>query len=251
MAPNDQYSPVPFRGAPGSATQNSFLYADAHGDLSQTTARAPQSTPAGHGQTNPPSSALHPLATKLAAMEEENNQLRMELDKLRREQIVQSQLKPTSQQQLLTHARNQLLELGKELGLHLAFDANMTCVVGSDERNTIIVTCDIPTERLYIYSTLCSSIPEDPDSRLRLYEVLLEGAMLGRDMAGGGCGITLSTGLVMMSTSIDLRHSDVTALRETAPIFVESLVRWRNTVADLCPRESYLPRRQAPQAPLY
>ena len=199
--------------------------------------------------------AQHPLATKLAAIEEENRALREELETLKRQQIVANQLKPTSQQQLLTHAKNMLSELGKELGMHLSFDTNMTCVVGTEERNTIIVTCDMPTERLYIYSTIASSIPEDPHLRMTLYEALLEGAMLGRDMAGGGCGITLSTGLVMMSTSIALRHSDVTALRETAPVFVESLLRWRNIISDLLNsygedvRSHSQPHRAAPAPP--
>lgn len=192
--------------------------------------------------------APHPSTAKMNVLEDDNKALRAEVDQLKRELLVAGQLKPTSNQQLITHAKNMLSELGKELGMHLAFDTNLTCVVGSDERNAMIVTCDIPTERLYLYSTLSASIPENPQLRLQLYETLLEGAMLGRDMAGGGCGITMETGLVMMSTSIDLRHTDVTALRSTAPIFVESLVRWRNVVEDIL-QSAHHPTRAPPPPP--
>lgn len=169
------------------------------------------------------------------ALEEANAQLLEEVHRLRSELATARDFQPAVGQSMLSHAKANLVELGKDLGMHLAFDVNLTCVVGADERNTILITFDAPTERLYLYSTLLNFIPDDVRTRMQLYETLLEGAMLGRDMAGGGCGISLSSGIVLMSTSIDLKHCNRFALRDAAPPFVECLLRWRGVIAQLVP----------------
>ena len=175
-------------------------------------------------------SASHPLQSKILLLEEENTKLKKELEVARLETDRRKPRVPGDS--LLAIATANLTELGKELGAHLVFDQNLTCVVGNDERHTILVTLDIATERLYVYSTLLSSIPDDPTRRLRLYETLLDGALLGRDMAGGGCGISLQSNIVMMSTSIQLKHTDSLALRDVVPSFVEALQRWRAVVSE-------------------
>lgn len=180
------------------------------------------------------SAAQHPLMAKVTALEEENRHLREELERMRRTESKHAHLQP-AQPSILVNARANLGELSKELGMHLAFDDNLCCVVGADEGSTIILTVDPPTERLYMYSTLSTTIPDDPVLRLRLFENVLEWAMLGRDMAGGGAGVCTRSGIVMMSTSIDLKHSDSGALRDAAPVFVESLTRWRAAAGAIAP----------------
>eukprot|EP01065_Artemidia_motanka_P023456 TRINITY_DN2803_c0_g1_i1.p1 TRINITY_DN2803_c0_g1~~TRINITY_DN2803_c0_g1_i1.p1 ORF type:complete len:592 (+),score=273.77 TRINITY_DN2803_c0_g1_i1:58-1776(+) len=132
-------------------------------------------------------------------------------------------------------ARQNLAEFGQELGVQhqLDFDENMTCVVGVEQKYTILLTYDQSTERLYVYSTLLTYLPKDEQLRLRLFETLLEGALLGRDMSGGGVGVSVKNELILMATSIDLRHSDSSALREVAPQFVECLIKWRAAVRDV------------------
>lgn len=194
------------------------------------------------------------MLSRNTALEEENMKLRHELQAARREQDA---LRRTNRpgDNVLASAKANLVELGNELGLHLSFDANLTCVVGSEEKNTILVTFDPATERLYLYSTVLTYLPEDAAMRLRLYEALLEGALLGRDMAGGGVGISVQSGLVMMSTTVDLRHSDAFALRDITPRFVEALVRWRSVVSDLlvqgplAPGSEFAPPSRAPPPP--
>ena len=134
----------------------------------------------------------------------------------------------------LTLARQNLAEFGRDIGVgeQLDFDENLTCVVGLEQRYTILLTYDNTTERLYVYSTLLSYLPQDHAARLRLYEALLEGALLGREMCGGGVGLSMKNELLLMSTSIDLKHSDCSALRHVAPTFVDCLVKWRQLVKE-------------------
>ncbi|KAJ9463981.1 hypothetical protein DIPPA_05500 [Diplonema papillatum] len=131
-------------------------------------------------------------------------------------------------------AKRNLAEFGRELGVEaeLDFDDNLTCVVGVEQRYTILLTYDQTTERLYIYSTLLTYLPKEPAVRLKLYEMLLEGALMGREMSGGGVGLSMKNELLLMATSVDLKHSDVNALKSVAPVFVDCLVRWRQTVKD-------------------
>ena len=177
----------------------------------------------------------HPVMTKLSALEEENRALRQQIEQMRKQESQRAFLQPGTQLTVVANANANLAELSKELGLHLALDDNLSCVVGFDEANTLILTVDPPTERMYMYSTLATTLPEDPVMRLRLYESVLEWALLGRDMAGGGVGVCTRSGILMMSTSIDLRHANAMALKDVAPVFVESLVRWRNAVDTVRP----------------
>ena len=134
----------------------------------------------------------------------------------------------------LALARASLAEFGRDIGVgdQLDFDENLTCVVGLEQRYTILLAYDAKTERLYVYSTLLSYLPDDAGTQLRLYEALLEGALLGREMCGGGVGLSLKNKLLLLSTSIDLRHSDPHALKDVVPGFVDCLVRWRQAVKE-------------------
>ena len=71
---------------------------------------------------------------------------------------------------------------------------------------------------------------------------------MGREMSGGGVGLSMKCELLLMSTSIDLRHSDTGALRSLAPDFVEALVKWRQTVKQLLVEETNTANPQLPAA---
>jgi hypothetical protein len=130
-------------------------------------------------------------------------------------------------------ASENLAVLAQELGVpRLDLDDNNTCVVSVDDKYTLLVTFDAATERLYLYSTLTTFIPKDPQVKLKLYELLLEGSLLGRDMCGGGVGASLKNDFVLMSTSIYLPKAQPTSLKSVVPLFVESLIRWRSRVRE-------------------
>eukprot|EP01062_Namystynia_karyoxenos_P014352 TRINITY_DN15166_c0_g1_i2.p1 TRINITY_DN15166_c0_g1~~TRINITY_DN15166_c0_g1_i2.p1 ORF type:complete len:508 (+),score=148.28 TRINITY_DN15166_c0_g1_i2:95-1618(+) len=155
-------------------------------------------------------------------------------------EVLRTRPPPRGAQSGIQLARQNLAEFGQELGVQheLDFDENMTCVVGVEQKYTILLTYDQSTERLYMYSTLLTYLPKDEQLRLRLFETLLEGALLGRDMSGGGVGVSVKNELILMAASIDLRHSDSAALRDVAPQFVESLIKWRAAVRDVLERHA-------------
>lgn len=180
--------------------------------------------------------AMHVHQQEKEQLEVDNAHLKRELEALRLEldatRMSNKQINPV--ESLLENAKRNLLELGKEIGMHLVLDQQLSCTIGTDERHTLLLSFDAPTERLYVFSSLLNSIPSDPNLKLRLYEALLDGAFLGRDMAGGGCGVSLQNGIVMMATSIQLRHCGPHALKDLVPVFIESLMRWRGVAEQIC-----------------
>eukprot|EP01065_Artemidia_motanka_P015606 TRINITY_DN19356_c0_g1_i1.p1 TRINITY_DN19356_c0_g1~~TRINITY_DN19356_c0_g1_i1.p1 ORF type:complete len:544 (+),score=123.12 TRINITY_DN19356_c0_g1_i1:62-1633(+) len=145
-------------------------------------------------------------------------------------------LSPPSARCARTMAELNLAEFASALGQPLHFGDSLTCVVEIDEKYTVLVTYDQATERLYIYSSLLTSIPQDPAVRLKLYEWLLEGALLGRDMAGGGVGLSARNDFILLSSSIDLTSCTTSALRNAMPPYLESLRRWRRRIRELLAR---------------
>ncbi|KAL7707797.1 Ubiquitin family/Tir chaperone protein (CesT) family [Lotmaria passim] len=110
---------------------------------------------------------------------------------------------------------------------------NDTCVVPLSDTLNMLVTLDRETEHLYLYVALLDKLPASPVQRMRLYEMLLQGALLGKDMAGGGAGLSTESNLILMSISADLRHNGALALAAAAPSFVKSAQLWRKMVDEL------------------
>lgn len=133
---------------------------------------------------------------------------------------------------LYQSAAENLRLLGEALHTPLQLGHELTCSVGTGE-TTIFFTLDPPTERLYIYATLLTSLPEEEALRLKLYEVLLQGSLLSREVCGGGVGVSTESGVVLLSTSLPVKHCGSRALVETVPPFVTALNRWRRLLGEL------------------
>jgi Tir chaperone protein (CesT) family len=132
------------------------------------------------------------------------------------------------------NAEANLKEFGKELGLHgLEFDENNTCILGIDDQFSMHLTFEPNSDRLYIYSPLLDGLPPDDATRLKLYERLLEGSMLGGQMAGGGVGVATTEGLILLHCTLDMQHAEAQALRAFAPLYVETVEKWRKACEDL------------------
>ncbi|MBN4066578.1 CesT family type III secretion system chaperone [Simkania negevensis] len=132
------------------------------------------------------------------------------------------------------NAEENLKEFGKELGLEgLEFDENNTCILGIDDEFSMHLTYEPNSDRLYLYSPILDGLPKDNKFKLKLYERLLEGAMLGGQMAGGGCGVAVAEELILMHCTIDMAHAVASALRAFAPLYVETVERWRKIALDL------------------
>lgn len=134
----------------------------------------------------------------------------------------------------LENAKENLKEFGKELGLEgLEFDENNTCILGIDDEFSLHLTYEPNSKRLYLYSPLLDGLPRDDKTRLRLYERLLEGSMLGGQMAGGGVGVAVKEELILMHCTLDMEHAVSSALRAFAPLYVETVEKWRKSCSEI------------------
>ena len=137
------------------------------------------------------------------------------------------------------NAKANLREFGKELKLEgLDFDENNTCILGIDNTFSLHITYEPNSDRLYLYSPILDGLPKDDKIRLKLYERLLEGSMLGGQMAGGGVGVAIKEELILMHCVLDMGLGvDASALRRFAALFVETVERWRKIVQKVCAGE--------------
>jgi hypothetical protein len=134
----------------------------------------------------------------------------------------------------LENAKENLKEFGKELGLEgLNYDENNTCILGIDDEFSMHLTYEPNSDRLYIYSPLLDGLPRNEGIRLKLYEKLLEGSMLGGQMAGGGVGVAVKEELILMHCVIDMAYAIPSLLRAFAPLFVETVEKWRTVCRDI------------------
>lgn len=134
----------------------------------------------------------------------------------------------------LENAKANLKEFGKELNLELAFDENYTCILGIDNTFSLHITYEPNSDRLYLYSPILDGLPKDDKIRLRLYESLMEGSMLGGQMAGGGIGVAVPEELILMHCVLEMGvGADASALRRFAPLFVEAVERWREKAKNI------------------
>jgi hypothetical protein len=133
------------------------------------------------------------------------------------------------------NAKANLKEFAKELNLEgLAFDENNTCILGIDNEFSLHLTYEPNSDRLYIYAPILDGLPKDEKLKLRLYEILLEGSMLGGQMAGGGVGVAVPEELILMHCVLEMGvGTDASALRRFAPLFVETVEKWRSKVKDI------------------
>jgi hypothetical protein len=146
------------------------------------------------------------------------------------------------------NAKENLKEFGKELGLEgLTYDENNTCILGIDDEFSMHLTYEPNSDRLYVYSPLLDGLPKDDKIRLKLYEALLEGSMLGGQMAGGGVGVAVKEELILMHCVIDMAYAVPSLLRAFAPLYVETVERWRKICRDIC--EGRKPTIEMPKPP--
>ena len=148
----------------------------------------------------------------------------------------------------LENAKANLEDFGKELNLEgLTFDENYTCILGIDNTFSLHLTFEPNSNRLYLYSPILDGLPKDDKIRLNLYEALLEGSMLGGQMAGGGVGVAVKEELILMHCVLEMGiGTDASALRRFAPLFVEAVEKWRDRVQKILEGRDEGPSMTAP-----
>src|SRR6202158_5136656 len=148
----------------------------------------------------------------------------------------------------MENAKSNLKEFGKELNLEgLEFDENNTCILGIDDEFSLHITYEPNSKRLYLYSPLIDGLPRDDKTRLKLYERLLEGSLLGGQMAGGGVGVAVQEELILIHITLDMEFAVSSALRAIAPLYVETVEKWRKICLEI--KEGRDDGSKAPSAP--
>ena len=134
----------------------------------------------------------------------------------------------------IENAKANLAELGKELGLEgLVFDENNTCILGIDDDFSMHLTFEPHSDRLYIYSPLIDGLPKNDQILLKLYTKLLEGSMLGGQMAGGGVGVATKEELILLHCVLDMAYAEPSMLRAFTALYVETVEKWRTVCRDI------------------
>ena len=147
------------------------------------------------------------------------------------------------------HRFDAILRRRARVARDLDFDENSTCILGIDNTFSLHLTYEKNSDRMYLYSPILDGLPKDDKIRLKLYERLLEGSMLGGQMAGGGIGVAPKEELILLHCVIDMGLGvDAAALRRFAPLFVETVEKWREIVGKILAGEDPGPF-QFPQAP--
>lgn len=150
----------------------------------------------------------------------------------------------------IENAKQNLKEFGKELNLDgLEFDENNTCILGIDDEFSLHLTYEPNSKRLYLYSPLLDGLPTDKERRLRLYEALLEGSMLGGQMAGGGVGVAVKEELILIHCTLDMEYATPNVLRSFAPLYVETVEKWRKKCAEISEGRDDVAKTEVPRAP--
>lgn len=207
------------------------------------TAGSPDSAPRpSSSSVSRPSDEVQQLRDALAHAEAEKHDLEQQVQQLKKQNSTSSggsrAAPAASTVDPLQNVQQNLKLLGQHLQTELTLDSTtLTCAIGADDAFTILVTFDPPTERLYIYATLLNEEGHAVFSNAayfhKLCEVCLEGALLGREVCGGGIGLSRQNEMVVLSTSLLMTCSTERALLETMPAFVESLTRWRELLQGL------------------
>jgi hypothetical protein len=150
----------------------------------------------------------------------------------------------------LENAKANLKEFAKELNLELVLDENYTCILGIDNAFSLHVTYEPNSDRLYLYAPILDGLPKDDKIKLSLYEALLEGSMLGGQMAGGGVGVAVLEELILMHCVLEMGlGSDASSLRRFAPLFVESVEKWREKTKNIVEGRPDTTKDTLPPAP--
>jgi hypothetical protein len=77
--------------------------------------------------------------------------------------------------------------------------------------------------------------------------------MLGGQMAGGGVGVAVKEELILMHCTIDMEHAVSSALRAFAPLYVETVEKWRKICSEISEgrdESTTATKAAAPQSPM-
>ncbi|CCW66477.1 unnamed protein product [Phytomonas sp. Hart1] len=185
------------------------------------------------GQITSLQSQLRSQRDEIHAKEETIRQLHFTLAELQSKQDPR-EVSPVQEKSIDEFVRGSLERISKVLETpKIKLDEKGTCIINISDEISILITLDSESERLHMYTILLNELPASEAVCLRLYENLLEGALLGRNTAGGTIGISKEEGVVLLSIPVDVRYSDENALAHLVFPFVELVRRWKKGIQKL------------------
>jgi hypothetical protein len=135
---------------------------------------------------------------------------------------------PQQQEDCFKRAKQNLSVFGERRNQkNLVFDESNTYILIIEDTFSLHFTYEPYSHCLYMYSPLLDGLPTGQAPCRQLYEVLLDGAMLGEQMVGGGVGIAFEEQLVVMHCALDMEGADAEMLSRFAPLYIETVKTWR------------------------
>jgi len=140
----------------------------------------------------------------------------------------------------LYHAFQNVNELGRSLNIKFNLSAGndpySPTWIGSPKgiSYSIHITYSPSIKQLYVYCALLDGLPKLKELVLALYTRLLQGAMLGGEINGGGLGLAVKEELILIHHTLAMTHAKPNALLELYPKYVNTVDKWKIEVNKIC-----------------
>ncbi len=143
-----------------------------------------------------------------------------------KEQFLEEYSQHTSNEISLANAELSLLTLGEELNMpNLQFNKKNVCII--EMAFPLFIIFQPNSGILYINTILLEGFPKEPGKRLRLYETLLEGSLLGRKVAGGHVSINNAEQIIFLHCQLNMRYAHSSQLKNFAAQYIKTAKAWR------------------------
>lgn len=165
-----------------------------------------------------------------AALVAENQKLKAELERLRREAL---NLNSPGAAVVMAAAQRNLRALAASLETTLSWSAQLECQLVVTPQTCLHLRLDVGAERILLAAVVRDTLPADYETRAQLYEILLEGSLFGKTCGGGALGVSLEQEEVVLCASLFIKHAEDSMLSEAVPVFLSALRQWRSLLREL------------------
>lgn len=133
------------------------------------------------------------------------------------------------------NAERNLKEFLDDLDLEgFQFDENHTCMFIVDNQYSLHVTYEPTRDNLILYAPILDELPSDDRIKNLLWQMLLEGSVLGVRTAGASFALLPEENIVIIQYNLDMREAHASALKDIAPTFIAAVQQWREVARYIC-----------------
>lgn len=120
-----------------------------------------------------------------------------------------------------------LSKLGQEMGQEISLGEHNSCTLIFDQKYELNLEVAEDGKILHLYAELCH-IPEQ--SRLRLYDILLEAHLFGYGTQGAYFGASQDLGSVILFKNFDINKTDYEEFRSGLENFLNVYEAWKTRI---------------------